>query len=83
MSDNAILSALRRMGYQKDEMSGHGFRAMASTLLYENGFPGHCIELQLAHTERNSVKRAYNYALHIDERVKMMDWWANYLDGLK
>jgi len=52
-------------------------------LLYENGFPGHCIELQLAHTERNSVKRAYNYALHIDERVKMMDWWANYLDGLK
>jgi len=65
MSDNAILSALRRMGYQKDEMSGHGFRAMASTLLYENGFPGHCIELQL------------------DERVKMMDCWANYLDGLK
>jgi len=83
MSDNTILAALRRMGYAKEEMSGHGFRAMASTLLHENGWPSPIIELQLAHVERNSVKAAYNHALHLDERIKMMQWWADYLDVLK
>ena len=83
LSDNAVLSALRRMGYEKHEMCGHGFRAMASTLLHENGWASHLIELQLAHVEKNSVKAAYNHALHLDERRKMMQWWADYLDDLR
>jgi len=83
LSDNGVLSAIRRMGYGKHEMCGHGFRAMASTLLHENGFPGHIIELQLAHAERNSVKAAYNHALYLKERKEMMTWWAGYLDKLK
>lgn len=83
MSDNTILAALRRMGYSKEEMSGHGFRAMASTLLHENRWDSHYIELQLSHVERNSVKAAYNHAQYIDERKKMMQWWADYLDELR
>ena len=62
MSSNAVLSALRRMGYAKDEMIGHGFRSMASTLLNEQGWNRDAIERQLAHAERNSVRAAYNYA---------------------
>lgn len=83
MSDNAILSALRRMGYAKDEMSGHGFRSMASTLLNEQGWNRDAIERQLAHAERNSVRAAYNYAEFMPERKKMMQAWADYLDGIK
>jgi len=83
MSDNTILSALRRMGYPKDEMSGHGFRAMASTILHEQGWPSDIIERQLAHAERNSIKAAYNHAQHLPERQKMMQAWADYLDTLK
>ena len=83
MSDNTVLAALRRMGYSTDEMSGHGFRALASTLLHENRWPSHCIELQLAHVERNSVKAAYNHAQYLDERREMMQWWADYLDKLR
>jgi integrase len=83
MSNNAILAALRRMGYAKDEMSGHGFRSMASTLLNEQGWNRDAIERQLAHAERNSVRAAYNYAEFMPERKKMMQWWADYLDGLK
>ncbi len=83
MSNNAILAALRRMGYGKDEMSGHGFRSMASTLLNEQGWNRDAIERQLAHAERNSVRAAYNYAEFMPERKKMMQWWADYLDGLK
>lgn len=83
MSDNTILAALRRMGYAKEEMSGHGFRAMASTLLHEQGWPSDVIERQLAHAERNSIKAAYNYAQHLQERKKMMQSWADYLDSLK
>ena len=83
MSDNAILSALRRMGYAKDEMSGHGFRSMASTLLNEQGWNRDAIERQLAHAERNSVRAAYNYAEFMPERKKMMQSWADYLDGIK
>ena len=83
MSSNAILSALRRMGYAKDEMSGHGFRSMASTLLNEQGWNRDAIERQLAHAERNSVRAAYNYAEFMPERKKMMQAWADYLDGIK
>ena len=83
MSENGVLSALRRMGYAKDEMSGHGFRSMASTLLNEMGWNRDAIERQLAHAEGNSVKAAYNHAQHLPERRKMMQWWADYLDDLK
>ena len=83
MSNNAILAALRRMGYAKDEMSGHGFRSMASTLLNEQGWNRDAIERQLAHAERNSVRAAYNYAEFMPERKIMMQAWADYLDGIK
>jgi len=83
MSNNAVLAALRRMGYARDEMSGHGFRSMASTLLNEQGWNRDAIERQLAHAERNSVRAAYNYAEFMPERRKMMQAWADYLDGLK
>jgi integrase len=83
MSNNTVLAALRRMGYTKEEMSGHGFRAMASTVLHEQGWPSDIIERQLAHAERNSIKAAYNHAQHFPERRKMMQAWADYLDILK
>jgi len=83
MSNNTILAALRRLGYAKEEMSGHGFRAMASTVLHEQGWPSDIIERQLAHAERNSIKAAYNHAQHLPERRKMMQAWADYLDSLK
>jgi len=83
MSDNTILAALRRMGYAKEEMSGHGFRAMASTILHEQDWPSDMIERQLAHAERNSMKAAYNYAQHLPERRRMMQAWADYLDTLR
>jgi len=82
MSENTINAALRRMGYAKEEMTGHGFRAMASTLLHEQGWPSDVIERQLAHTEKNSVKAAYNHAQHLSERRKMMQSWADYLESL-
>lgn len=83
MSENALTAALRRMGYSGDEMTWHGFRTIASTLLNEQGWHPDLIELQLAHAERNSVRAAYNKAQRIPERRKMMQSWANYLDGLK
>ena len=83
MSNNTVNAALRRMGYAKDEMTGHGFRAMASTILHEQGWPSDVIERQLAHSEGNSVKAAYNHAQHLPERRKMMQEWADYLDALK
>ena len=83
MSENTVNAALRRLGYTKEEMTGHGFRSMASTLLNENGWNRDAIERQLAHVEGNSVRAAYNYAEHLDERRRMMQWWADYLDTLK
>ena len=83
MSDNAILSALRRMGYTGDQMTGHGFRSMASTLLNEQGWNRDAIERQLAHAERDEIRAAYNYAQHLPERRKMMQAWADHLDGLR
>jgi len=83
MSENAILAGLQRMGYTKEEMSGHGFRSMTSTLLHEQGWNHQVIERQLAHAERNAVSAAYNFAEHLPARRKMMQAWADYLDGLK
>ena len=83
MSDNTVNGALRRLGYSKDEMTGHGFRSMASTLLTEQGWNRDAIERQLAHAERNSVRAAYNYAEFMPERKKMMQAWADYLDTIK
>ena len=83
MSDNAILAALRRMGIGKDEMSGHGFRAMARTILDEVlGVRPDLIEHQLAHAVRDPLGRAYNRTAHLPERRKMMQQWADYLDKL-
>ena len=65
MSNNTVNAALRRMGYDKEEMTGHGFRATASTLLHEQGWPSDIVERQLAHVERNNVKAAYNHAQHL------------------
>ncbi|MBM4205474.1 MAG: DUF4102 domain-containing protein [Gammaproteobacteria bacterium] len=84
MSNNAILSALRRCGIPRDEMSGHGFRAMARTILDEVlGFRPDIIEHQLAHAVRDPLGRAYNRTAHIKERREMMQGWANYLDRLR
>jgi integrase len=84
MSNNAILAALRRMGYDKDTMTGHGFRAMARTILDEVlQVRPDFIEHQLAHAVRDPNGRAYNRTAHIVERRKMMQKWANYLDELK
>jgi integrase len=83
MSENTVNAALRRMGFDKGTMTGHGFRSMASTLLNEQGWHRDAIERQLAHAERDAVRAAYNYAEHLPERRKMMQAWANYLDGLR
>ncbi|WP_042428882.1 tyrosine-type recombinase/integrase [Comamonas granuli] len=82
MSNNTILMALGRMGF-KGRMTGHGFRGVASTILHEQGFAHHAIELQLAHQERNEVSAAYNHALYLKERRAMMCDWANHLDKLR
>ena len=84
MSDNAILAAMRRLGITKDQMSGHGFRAMARTILDEElGFRPDYIEQQLAHTVKDPNGRAYNRTRHLEERRKMMQTWADYLDAMK
>lgn len=83
MSDNTLLAALRRMGYEKDVIVTHGFRAMASSLLNEQGWNRDAIERQLSHGEKNKVRAAYNHAQYLDERRKMMQAWADYLDELK
>jgi len=82
MSENTINAALRRLGYANDQMTGHGFRSMASTLLNEQGWHRNAIERQLANAERDTVRAAYNYAEHLPERKRMMQSWANYLDQL-
>ncbi|MDX8127737.1 integrase arm-type DNA-binding domain-containing protein [Methylomonas sp. OY6] len=84
MSENTITGALRRLGYTGAEMTAHGFRGMASTRLNEaHLFHPDAIERQLAHGEQNSVRAAYNRAQYLPERVKMLQWWADYLDSLK
>ena len=83
MSANTVNAALRRLGYDHDTMTGHGFRSMASTLLNEQGWNRDAIERQLAHAERDEVRAAYNYAEHLPTRRKMMQAWADYLDSLR
>jgi integrase len=83
MSENTVNAALRRLGYTKEEMTGHGFRTIASTLLNEKGHHPDVIELQLAHAERNKVRAAYNRASRLAERRTMMQEWADHLDELK
>ena len=83
ISDMTLLAGLRRMGYSKEQMSVHGFRSLASTLLNEQGFNKDWIERQLAHGERNSVRASYNYAEYLPERRKMMQSWADFLDSLR
>lgn len=84
MCDNAVLAAMRRMGIPKDEMSGHGFRAVARTILDEVlGFRPDIIEHQLAHAVKDPNGRAYNRTAHLPERHKMMQTWGDYLDKLK
>ena len=83
ITDNTLNAALRRLGFGKDEVTAHGFRATASTLLNEMGkWHPDAIERQLAHVESNDVRRAYARGSHWDERVRMMRHWSNYLDGL-
>lgn len=84
MSENTVLFALRRMGFAKEEITGHGFRAIARTILDEvlNIRPDY-IEHQLAHAVRDPNGRAYNRTAHLEERQKIMQLWANYLDELK
>jgi integrase len=79
MSNNTILKALERMGY-KGRMTGHGFRGLASTILHEQGYAHDHIELQLAHAPRNAVSAAYNHALYLEPRARMMQDWADFLE---
>ena len=84
MSENTVNAALRSLGYGSDEMTGHGFRSMAATRLNEMGWNADAIERQLAHAETNKVRAAYTHAAqYLDERKRMMQAWADYLDGLK
>lgn len=83
MNRISLVRALRAAGYSKDEMTQHGFRAMASTMLNELGYNRDWIERQLAHGDKNGVRAAYNYAEYLPERRRMMDEWANYLDTLR
>jgi len=82
MSNNTILKALERMGY-KHRMTGHGFRGIASTILHEQGYAHEHIELQLAHAPRNAVSAAYNHALYLEPRSRMMQDWADHLEQLQ
>jgi integrase len=83
LSENAMNSALRRMGYAKEEMMAHGFRATASTILNERGFNPDIIEAALAHQDQNQIRRVYNRATYLPERVKLMQAWADLLDEFR
>jgi integrase len=83
MSENTIRVALRSMGYTNEDMTAHGFRGMATTILYNNGFTKDHVERQLAHAEKNAVIAAYNHAEYLPQRRDMMQWWADWLDVQK
>ena len=83
ISDNAMRLALLRLGYEKENISVHGFRTTASTLLHEMGFDSQVIERQLAHKDTNAIRDAYNRAKFTEERRRMMQEWADYLDSLR
>lgn len=82
MSSNALLCVIRNLGYA-GKMTGHGFRGLASTTLHEQGYMHDAIEVQLAHTVGNAVSQAYNHAQHLEYRTKMMQEWADFIDGLR
>lgn len=83
ISENAENKALRDRGYLNTAMVGHGFRGMASTLLHNAGWPSQVIEIQLSHVDSNSVRESYNDADYMERRIEMMQWYADYLDGLR
>lgn len=83
LSEGAMISALRRMGYAQDEMTPHGFRSTASTILNERGFDPNVIEAALAHQDENEIRRAYNRATYWPERVELLQAWANLLDEFR
>jgi integrase len=84
LSDGALLGAIRRMGYTKEEFTPHGFRAMFSTIAHEKSpFKYEVIETQLAHSVGNAVSQAYNRAKYLNERVELMEWWSEYLDEVQ
>ena len=82
MSENGVRVALRAMGFTNEQITPHGFRAMFSTIANEHGINRDVIERQLAHVEGNTVRGAYNHAEYMPERIKLMQWWADYLDEL-
>ena len=83
LSDAAFNAALRRMGYTKDEVTAHGFRVTASSILNSRGYDGDVIEAALAHQDKNTIRRTYNRATYWDQRVVLMQDWANLLDGFR
>lgn len=83
LSENTLNAALRRLGYSTEQMTGHGFRHMASTRLNELGWNPDAIERQLAHRDRNAVRASYNWAQYAEERTRMMAAWGDYLDALR
>ena len=83
LSENAFNSVLRNMGYSKEEATAHGFRSTASTILNERGFSGDVIEAALAHQDEDEMRRIYNRALYLPERKKLMQDWADLMDGFK
>jgi len=83
MSNNTLNVALRRLGYTKDQMCAHGFRTTASTNLHEMGWKSEVVERQLAHVDKNSIRGTYNKAEYIEERIRLMQAWADFLDSLK
>jgi integrase len=83
LSENAMNSALRRMGYANEEMTSHGFRSAASTILNGRGFDPDVIEAALAHQDKNAIRRTYNRSTYWPERVKLLQTWADMLDDFK
>ena len=83
LSENGVLAALRNMGYEKEQMTAHGFRAMASTLLNERGCRPDVIEAQLAHKGADKIRAVYNRAQYMEDRRQLMQEWADYLDELR
>jgi integrase len=83
MSENAVRMAIRTMGYGNKDMTAHGFRGMASTILNDHRFPPDHVEIQLAHAAKNAVRAAYNHAEYLPQRREMMEWYANWMDEMK
>lgn len=83
LSENTLNQAIRRMGYTKDQLCYHGFRGTCTTLLYETGWPQDMVERQLAHVQTNQVRAAYDHAQYIEQRTRMMQSFADYLDSLR